>query len=83
MGADRSQPAPSNAARFSGINHERRNTLRHSAYAGYDAYYVAALEVGMPPTAGEGFGVDRLPVLFADVTSIREVILFPRLRPGR
>jgi lysyl-tRNA synthetase class 2 len=49
----------------------------------YDADYVEALEIGLPPTAGEGIGVDRLAMLFADVTSIREVILFPHLRPER
>ena len=49
----------------------------------FDADYVEALEYGLPPTAGEGIGVDRLAMLFADVTSIREVILFPHLRPER
>jgi len=76
---------------FSELNdpaEQERRFLAQIAHGGdeaprqLDIDYVRALAHGMPPTAGEGIGIDRLTMLLTDSPSIRDVILFPLLRPG-
>jgi lysyl-tRNA synthetase class 2 len=77
---------------FAELNDPEEQAARFHAQAGakaggdeeamfFDADYIRALEYGMPPAAGLGVGIDRLAMLLTDAPSIRDVLLFPQLKP--
>jgi len=76
--------AEDQAARFVKQVHEKDyDNENNNKFIFYDEDYITALEYGLPPTAGLGIGIDRLMMIFTNSNTIRDVILFPALRPQK
>ncbi|MCX7830131.1 MAG: lysine--tRNA ligase, partial [Acidobacteria bacterium] len=65
------------------INQAKEKSMGDAEAMSYDEDYCTALDYGLPPTAGEGIGIDRLAMIFTNTDSIRDVLLFPLLKPQK